>query len=81
MPSEALALGLNDPDLKLPDESKQVQGVRTARYCQRHNIVLPPWIDIAPIAGRAIRRLRRCYSEGICETERESEATSEDSEG
>jgi hypothetical protein len=51
---EAIALGLQAPQVQLPEESCRVQGIRLARFCQRHNIVMPLWLDAVPIASRAI---------------------------
>lgn len=51
---EAIALALQAPQIQIPEESCRLQGIRLSRYCQRHNIVLPPYIDVLPIASRGI---------------------------
>jgi hypothetical protein len=54
MPSEAVSLALAAPQLRFSEETCRLQGTRISRYCLRHNVVLPPYIDAVPIAGRAI---------------------------
>jgi len=54
MPAEAISLALAMPELDISDERCKTQGVRLARFCQRHNIVIPPWLDIVPIASAAV---------------------------
>ena len=53
MPAEAISIALKAPELNFSDESCKVQGVRLSRFCQRHNIMLPPWLDLVPIVSRA----------------------------
>jgi len=55
MPAETLSVALAAPQLRLSDETCRTQGVRIARFCQRHNIVLPPYMDALPIVGRALQ--------------------------
>ena len=54
MPSEAVSLALSAPQLQLSEETCRLQGARISRFCIRHNIVLPPYLDAVPIAGRAL---------------------------
>jgi len=54
MPSEAVSLALSAPQLQFSDETCSLQGVRISRFCIRHNIVLPPYLDAVPIVGRAL---------------------------
>jgi len=54
MPSEAVSLALSAPQLQFSDETSRLQGVRISRFCIRHNIALPPYLDAVPIAGRAL---------------------------
>jgi len=54
MPAEAVSLALEAPQLKFSDETCRLQGARISRFCIRHNIVLPPYLDAVPIAGRAL---------------------------
>lgn len=55
MPAETISLILKDPSLNLSDEACKLQGMRIARYCERHHIVMPDWFDLIPIVSRAAR--------------------------
>lgn len=54
MPAEVTAFIVGAPELDIPDERCKAQGVRLARFCQRHNIMLPPWLDVVPLAAGAV---------------------------
>lgn len=55
LPSEAVSVALGAPELRFSDETCRRQGVRIARFCQRHGITLPPYVDALPIIGRALQ--------------------------
>ena len=52
MVPEAVSLYLKAPELNFSDETCKIQGERISRFCIRHNIVLPPFLDIVPIVIR-----------------------------
>jgi hypothetical protein len=54
LPSEAVALAVGAPEIKFSEATCRTQGLRLARFCQRHGIALPPWLDVVPIASRAV---------------------------
>lgn len=53
-PAQTVSLALQAPQLKLSDETCKLQGQRISRFCIRHNIKLPPYLDAVPILGHAV---------------------------